>query len=182
MPSTDRVYTETSLGVKTLDKLTEPTSASIDMVPSISLTDIYTQALTTMRATDDISLRLLAAVPFVSGIGITLLVRKPSDALPATPRLFVCLFAAVVTLAIYRWERRNMSHCRRLRNWAARAERACFNELPAEARKAFGAPPHDDNLSGKFFSRTWGKTQAELLLYMTVIVGWLATGFYVVVS
>jgi hypothetical protein len=71
-----------------LDKLTELTSASIDMTPSISLTDIYAQALTTMRATDDISLRLLAAVPFVSGIGITLLVRKPSDVLPAMPRLF----------------------------------------------------------------------------------------------
>jgi hypothetical protein len=47
---------------------------------------------------------------------------------------------------------------------------------------ALAAPPHDDNLSGKFFSRTWGKTQAELLLYTTVIVGWLATGIYSVLS
>lgn len=47
---------------------------------------------------------------------------------------------------------------------------------------ALGAAPHDDNLSSKFFSRTWGKTQAELLLYMTVILGWLATGLYSAVS
>jgi hypothetical protein len=62
-----------------MDQLAQPASPSIDLAPNISLTDIYTQALTSMRATDDISLRLLAAVPFVSGIGITLLVRQPSD-------------------------------------------------------------------------------------------------------
>jgi hypothetical protein len=165
-----------------LDQVDRPAPASIDVAPHISLGDIYTQALTSMRATDDISLRLLAAVPFVSGIGITLLVRKPTEVFPAMPRLFVSLFAAVVTLAIYRWERRNMSHCRRLRTWAAQVERTCFIELPTETRMALRAPPHDDNLSGKFFSRTWGKTQAELLLYVTVIVGWLATGLYSVVS
>jgi hypothetical protein len=48
-----------------MDQLAQPASTSIDMAPNISLTDIYTQALTSMRATDDISLRLLAAVPFV---------------------------------------------------------------------------------------------------------------------
>jgi hypothetical protein len=165
-----------------MDQLTRPASRSIDLAPNISLTDIYAQALTSMRATDDISLRLLAAVPFVSGIGISLLVRQPSDAFPAVARLFVSLFAAMVTLAIYRWERRNMSHCRRLRNWAAQVERTYLIGLPAETRNALGAAPHDDNLSGKFLSRTWGKTQAELLLYTTVIVGWLVTGLYVVAN
>jgi hypothetical protein len=161
-----------------MDQLTRPASESIDVASNISLTDIYVQALTSMRTTDDISLRLLAAVPFVSGIGITLLVRQPSDAFPPAARLFVSLFAAIVTLAIYRWERRNMSHCRRLRNWAAQAERTYLVGLPTETRNALGAAPHDDNLSGKFFSRTWGKTQAELLLYTTVIVSWLVTGLY----
>ena len=165
-----------------MDQLAQPAATSIGMAPNISLTDIYTQALTTMRATDDISLRLLAAVPFVSGIGITLLVRQPSDALPAMPRFFVSIFAAIVTLAIYRWERRNMSHCRHLRTWAAQVERTYLGVLPAEARMALGAAPHGDNLSSRFVSRTWGKTQAELLLYTTVIVGWLATGLYVIAN
>jgi hypothetical protein len=75
-----------------MDQLAQPASTSIDLAPNISLADIYTQALTSMRATDDISLRLLAAVPFVR------------------------------------------------------------------------------------------QTQAELLLYMTVIVGWLATGLYVIAN
>src|SRR6266511_1207172 len=158
-----------------VDQLTQSGSTSIDLAPNVSLADIYVQALTSMRATDDISLRLLAAVPFVSGIGIALLARQPSDAFPATPRFFVSIFAAIVTLAIYRWERRNMSHCRRLRTWAAQVEYAYLSGLSTEAGKALSAPPHDDNLSGKFVSRTWGKTQAELLLYMTAIVTALKT-------
>jgi hypothetical protein len=134
-----------------------------------------------MRTTDDISLRLLAAVPFVSGVGITLLIRQPSGSFPATARFLVSLFAAVVTLAIYRWERRNMSHCRRLRNWAAEVEKTYLRRLSAETGMTLGAAPHDDNLSTRFLSRTWGKTQAEQLLYLTVIASWLATGLYVVV-
>jgi hypothetical protein len=30
-----------------------------------------------------------------------------------------------------------------------------------------------------FFGPRWGKTEAEQLLYWTVIAGWLATGIYV---
>jgi hypothetical protein len=133
-----------------------------------------------MRATDDISLRLLAAVPFVSGIGITLLIRQPSDSFPAVARLLVSIFAAIVTFAIYRWEHRNLSHCRHLRNWAAEIEKARLRGLPVGIGTTLGAAPHGDNLSSRFFSRTWGKTQAEQLLYLTVIVSWLATGLYVV--
>jgi hypothetical protein len=155
---------------------------SSDPAWSISLRDIYAQALTTMRATDDISLRLLAAVPFVSGIGITLLVRKPSEQFPATARLLVSLFAAVVTLAIYRWERRNMSHCKHIRNWATEVENAYLHDLRASSDAPLVSAPHGDNLSSRFFSRTWGKTQAEKLLYSTVIAGWLITGIYVVAS
>jgi hypothetical protein len=154
-------------------------SNSIDLASNISLSDIYTEALASMRATDDISLRLLAAVPFVSGVGISLIVRQPSDNFPPIARLFVSLFAAVVTFAIYRWERRNMSHCRRLRNCAGEIEKAYLHSLPVGAGTELMEAPHADSLSSRFLSRTWGKTQAEALLYLTVIMGWLATGLYV---
>src|SRR2546430_15261060 len=124
-----------------MGQIAEPAVKATDVSAHVSLTDIYTQALATMRATDDISLRLLAAVPFVSGIGISLLVRQPSDTFPATVRFFVSFFAAVVTFAIYRWERRNMSHCRHLRNWAACVERTYLRELSTEPGKALRSAP-----------------------------------------
>jgi hypothetical protein len=74
-------------------KTPEPAGA----VSKLSLSDLYIQAYTNMRATDEISLKLLAAIPFVSGVGISLLVRKPTEAFPAGARLLVSLFAAVVT-------------------------------------------------------------------------------------
>jgi hypothetical protein len=149
-----------------------------DPAQNIPLSDIYIQALTTMRSTDDISLRLLAAVPVVSGIGITLLVRQPTSALPDGAKLFLSTFAALVTFAIYRWERRNMSHCRHLRGWAAELESRHLDKLRSAVGIALRDAPHGDNSSGRFLSKTWGKTQAELLLYLTAIVSWLATGIY----
>jgi hypothetical protein len=164
-----------------MDQSSHSDASSTDFVPNIPLVDIYVQALTSMRSTDDISLRLLAAVPVISGIGISLLVRQPTSSLPGGARLFVSIFAALVTFAIYRWERRNMSHCRRLRRWAARVESRWLDELPVEAQIVPAGAPHDDNISGRFFSRTWGKAQAELLLYVTVIASWLAAGVYAAV-
>ena len=148
-----------------LPRASEPAGA----VAELSLSDLYIQAYTNMRATDEISLKLLAAIPFVSGVGISLLVRKPTEAFPAGARLLVSLFAAVVTFAIYRWERRNISNCRYYRSYAARLE------------DKYGISPTGQKPSKKnrFFSRRWGKTEAEILLYFTVIAGWLATGVYV---
>jgi hypothetical protein len=56
------------------------TPESVGAVSKLSLSDLYIQAYTNMRATDEISLKLLAAIPFVSGVGILLLVRKPTEA------------------------------------------------------------------------------------------------------
>lgn len=142
-------------------------------VPKLSLSDLYIQANTNMRATDEISLKLLAAIPFVSGVGISLLVRKPTEAFPAGARLLVSLFAAVVTFAIYRWERRNISTCKHYRSYAADLENK-HGVSPTEQK-----PPQEPPKENRFLSRRWGKTEAEILLYWTVIAGWLATGIYV---
>ena len=183
-------------------KTPEPVGA----VSKLSLSDLYIQAYTNMRATDEISLKLLAAIPFVSGVGISLLVRKPTEAFPAGARLLVSLFAAVVTFAIYRWERRNISTCKRYRDYAAYLEKKYGisppgQEPPKEPPKdrffsrrrakteaeillywtviAGWKEPPKEPPKNRFFSRRWGKTEAEILLYWTVIAGWLATGIYV---
>jgi hypothetical protein len=200
----------------------------------LSLSDLYVQAYTNMRATDEISLKLLAAVPFVSGVGISLLVRKPTEAFPAEARFGVSLFAALVTFAIYRWECRNISNCRRYRDCAEKLERSYLEalsengkvslqkndapdlaayagvmsaqhkellrlveelpdkEVPAvldDVRRHLRAVSKRPWPLAWFLSRrwvkwflSWGKTQAERLLYWTVIVGWLTTGAYVIYS
>jgi hypothetical protein len=158
--------------------------------PKLSVSDLYVQAYTNMRATDEISLKLLAAIPFVSGVGISLLVRKPTEAFPAEARLLVSLFAAVVTFAIYRWECRNISNCRRYRDCAAELERPYLDELLQNGKASLQKNDVPNSGSpGYWFlswrwvkwiqSWKWGKTAAERLLYWTVIVGWLATGIYV---
>ena len=202
--------------------------------PKLTVSDRYSQAYTNMRATDEISLKLLAAIPFVSGVGISLLVRKSTEAFPAEARFGVSLFAAVVTFAIYRWECRNISNCGRYRDHAAYLERnysdalsengkvslqkndlpdlaaytgdvsaqreellRLVEELPEEevpavlddVRRRLRAVSERPWTLAWFLSRRWvkpflwwkwGKTQAERLLYWTVIVGWLTTGAYVI--
>jgi hypothetical protein len=96
------------------------------------LTDVYREVCQHIRATDDTSLKLLAAVPLATGIGITLLVRPPTPDLADGARSLLSLFAAVVTFAIYRWERKNIATCGHYRDWAAALERDHFR-LPAPA-------------------------------------------------
>ena len=68
-------------------KPSEPAGA----VSELSLSDLYVQAYTNMRATDEISLKLLATIPFVSGVGISLLVRNPlSLSRPRLDSVCVC--------------------------------------------------------------------------------------------
>jgi hypothetical protein len=143
------------------------------------LTDVYREVCAHIRATDDTSLKLLAAVPLATGIGITILVRTSTQDLPDVARSVLSLFAAVITFAIYRWERKNIATCGHFREWAAVLERDHF-KLPLPIAEA-GAPrthPHGSVSAPAFFGHSWGKTQAEILLYWAVIVSWLSTSIY----
>jgi hypothetical protein len=74
---------------------------------------VYAEISASVRTTDDISFKLLGLVPLISGGGIFLLLdaSKQLDWSPVT--IFIALFGAVVTFAIYRWEVRNIQTC----NW-----------------------------------------------------------------
>jgi hypothetical protein len=100
------------------------------------LTDLYHEVCEHIRATDDTSLKLLAAVPLATGIGITLLVRPSTPDLADGARSLLSLFAAVVTFAIYRWERKNIATCAHYRDWAAALERDHFKlSIPADEER-----------------------------------------------
>jgi len=82
---------------------------------SADLNNVYREVCAENRATDETSLKLLAAVPLATGIGITFIVRSSNSTLTDPARALLCLFAALVTFAIYRWERKNIATCSHLR-------------------------------------------------------------------
>ena len=116
--------------------------------------EIYAQLNEIVRATDEISFKLLGLVPIVSVAGIGLFATAGKAWIGAT--IFVSAFAAVATLALYVWERRNIGTCR----WA-RDEALRIAGLRGPASPSVGG-------------RRIGKKEAEKLLYGTTFFAWLA--------
>jgi hypothetical protein len=119
----------------------------------LSVERYYSELCSNIRATDDISFKLLGFVPLISGAGIVaVLSAEEKLALPSAAVVLVALFATIVTLALYRWERRNIGICIWLIARAADVERAMLEAahgieqgtlqgLPP--RHSDGAPTHD---------------------------------------
>lgn len=153
-------------------------------VDAADLNAMYREICNDIRATDEISLKLLAAVPLATGVGIALLVRSGATVVSGGARVLLSVFAALVTFAIYRWERKNIATCSHFRRWAEVVEHDYFR-LPhiAQLQSAPSALPHGPvTAPPKSFGRVWGKTDAVRLLYWTAILGWLAAGLYSLVG
>ncbi len=140
------------------------------MAPQVSLSaDRRFQELCThLRATDDISFKLLGLVPLISAAGIATVFLK------AEPRLsafvyFVSLFAAAVTLALFCWERRNIQICKWLRDRAAELEAQAIGN-PTGTGHFINFPQSPLGL---------GKTEAEKAVYAVTIATWLALPWFV---
>jgi hypothetical protein len=162
----------------------------------------YVQMCTDIRFTDDISLKLLGLIPLVSGAGIlTVLFAGPDRSRSEAALLgaFVGLLGAIVTFAVYMWERRNLKFCEYLIGQVAALEAHSADmpfrghhlgrpEAPRFGPWRMGKPEakrHDPKRGGRMgkteakrhdSKRGWrmGKTQAERILYTTVIISWLA--------
>jgi hypothetical protein len=127
----------------------------------------YSEICTDIRTTDDISFKLLGFVPLVSGVGIFAVLDLLGGKLASWPTtVFVSLFGALITFALFRWELRNIQTCKWLRDRAKDIERD-------ELKLAVGAFLGCDD-PRKFLGIEWGKTQAEKLLYTTTIAAWLS--------
>ena len=124
---------------------------------------IYEQLSADIRATDDISFKLLGLVPLVSGTGlIALMLAK--DALPS-PQIIILLslFAGAITLGLFRWELRNIQNFKWLIKYADKLEKKALEH--AEAIDAYEHQP--DSPQGI------GKTEAEKFIYAATITTWL---------
>jgi hypothetical protein len=63
---------------------------------------LYKELYGHLRGTDDVSFKLLSIVPLISGTGIIALFWG-KDAVPPPVVWLLSLFAASVTVAVYRW-------------------------------------------------------------------------------
>ena len=118
---------------------------------------MYQQMYEQVRAKDDISFKLLSLVPLISGAGISILIKTD---IAWGLKCFVSLFGAAVTFSIFRWELRNIGWCDWLLTQARQidhADRPPVPKLRISPRKRVGI----------------GKTEAETILYLTVILAWL---------
>src|SRR5215207_5156129 len=99
------------------------------LAPPLSTDKLYEQLNANIRATDDISFKLLGLVPLISGAALgTLLLKDTRAAAAASPSLVTlfALFAAAVTLGLFRWELRNVQECGHLIGFAQALARECL--------------------------------------------------------
>jgi hypothetical protein len=129
----------------------------------LSVDRVYAETCSNIRATDDISFKLMGIVPVLSGATLlTLFIKGPIP--PENGRLVVALslFAAMITLGLFRWELRNIQRC----TWLLKRAEAMEEAMENNARKSLpNLPPAPHGI---------GKTKAEKWVYSVTIFAWLS--------
>jgi hypothetical protein len=152
-------------------------SANVD-----GLMQLYKDVCDNIRVTDDISFKLLGAVPAVSGVGAGILAFLGRDASAdgtETAYVILALLGAAVTLGLFRWELRNIQKCKWLIACAARLEEKLFPQMTGPQFRGMASDEdlRADKLGairvGSIGDRPWGKTQSVRLIYSVAVVAWL---------
>jgi len=147
----------------------------------ITAAQVYGETCASIRATEEISFKLIGIVPFLSGSAIvTLLGTESVKSIPSAALAAACLFAAFATLTIFRWELRNIQTCDWLR---ARAQELEKDVLPQRALRArpgspllFGAKVRSLTGRDQWLQKTdfaFGKTEAAKVTYSMTTILWL---------
>jgi len=127
----------------------------------VSLDRLYQETCASIRATDDISFKLMGIVPLVSGATLLTFFLKESDLSTKEPLvLALSLYAAMMTLGLFRWELQNIQTCAWLRCRAEALEKKLVMTTGAPAQ-----PPPPQRI---------GKTEAEKWIYSITILSWLS--------
>ena len=121
---------------------------------------VYQDLCAGIRATDDISFKLIGLVPLLSGAGIlTLFINQTTVHEKVGLVAFLGLYAAAVSLGLFRWELRNIQTC----GWLAARAAALDQAIAVDSR----APPKPER------PQKIGKTEAEKFIYSITILSWL---------
>jgi hypothetical protein len=127
---------------------------------------LYSEMCLKIRATDEISFKLLGFVPLLSGSAIFVLLFK-GGALEPVPLILLCIAGVVITFGLFCWERRNIKTCSLFRDAASELE----GKLEEDWLKPYSI------LAGKIPSEKYvsflGKTKAEVIIYVASILVWI---------
>jgi hypothetical protein len=153
------------------------------------LIEFYKEICTNIRASDDISFKILQATPIISALGSGTLtyLQGPSqlNGRLAVAVIVFSVFGALITFGLFKFELRNIRKCKWLIACAVRLEaqllpvRQLTNEdLPFRgiaSQADLGAQRMEqiDISSRGEKRRYWGKTEAEKFIYVTAIIAWL---------
>jgi len=148
----------------------------------------YTEICMNIRALDDNSFKLLGLVPLVTGSAILGVLISKEDVVG--PSLYLLsIVGALVTFGLFRWEFRNIQICKRLQMRADEIERNEFHVEPGEEQFAIRERkpqpqfknPELDHLH-KFIGFEFTQRRAEMIIYWTAIMGWIALPFAAALS
>jgi YgiT-type zinc finger domain-containing protein len=132
----------------------------------LSVERFYTETNNNIRATDDISFKLIGIVPLVSGATLLTFFLKESIAPNRAPLVVaLALFAALITLGLFRWELRNIQNC----SWLKRRVEVIEDEVVTTSG-ALKQPEAPHKI---------GKTEAEKGIYSVTILAWLSIPYLV---
>jgi hypothetical protein len=138
-------------------------SPNLSPAPHLSYDTRWQQLCNHIQTTDDISFKLLSLVPIISVAGIAVALLKADS--KSTPLVsLLAIFAAGITLALWRWERKNIQMCIWLRARAAEFEKSVVSH--SEPGHFFGFPE-------KSSLAKHGKREAEKMIYGFTIAAWL---------
>lgn len=142
---------------------------------------IYRDLIENIRVTDDISFKLLGTVPLASGIGsggLSLLTAS-GHPLNEFAVLGLSLIGCAITIGLFKWELRNIQRCTWFISRAANIEQQMFPNGEACQFNGFLSKEHlsatklTDIKLASIWTRRWGKTGAEKLIYSAAIAAWL---------
>jgi len=119
--------------------------------PEPSHDGLYQELRADIRATDDISFKLMGLVPLVSGAAFLTFFLEDKVRAQSRAVLALCLFAALITVVLFRWELRNIQTC----NWLRRRSEVMEKTIRPKSPGGFG------------------KTEAEKALYAITSFAWL---------
>jgi hypothetical protein len=121
---------------------------------------MYTETCSSIRTTDDISFKLMGIVPLLSGAALlTFFLKEQVPVGKPSVIVTLSLFAALVTLGLFRWELRNIQTC----SWLRRRAETLESAVVAAAGVAKQPPP----------PMRIGKTEAEKWIYSVTVFAWL---------
>jgi hypothetical protein len=152
------------------------------------LMEFYKEICASIRATDEISFKILGAVPVISALGSGALTYLKPDCQLAVPFIVLSLIFALVTVGLFMWELRNIQKCKWLIARAARIEeqiqaalrlpeKAClpfYHSFKGELGDLAATSMDGISLSSKGkWCKMWGKTEAAKLIYVLAFLAWL---------